>query len=115
MSDESCPRCQRPVDEHTVAEWRTCLSDLHDHNLPFEQIPETEQDLQVVTAGAIAVKAGVSRSPVGTFPVLVFDFTGTEGPLPSIALVLDTTHMRSVRHLVGQAIDAAVTAARRAR
>lgn len=111
---EDCARCGRPVDEHTVAEWRSCLSDLHDHDLPFEENPDTQQDLQVITAGSIAVKAGVHRSEIGTFPVLVFEFSGPDGPLPPIALLLDSTHMRSVRTLVGSAIDAALKAARRA-
>lgn len=104
-----------PVDTHTVAEFRRCLADLYDHDLPFENVDLPEQDMQVVNAGSVAVKAGVHSSPVGTFPVLVFEFAGPDGVLPPIALVLDDTHMRSVRHLVGSAIDAAVKAARKRR
>lgn len=112
---ETCPRCERVTDEHTVAELRTCLGDLYEHDLPFEEIPETTQDLQVVTAGSLTVKAGVHGSPLGTHPVLVFDFGSPEGPLPPIALILDDSHMRSLRTVVGSAIDAALKAARKHR
>lgn len=112
---ELCGRCGRVVNEHTVGEWRTCLSDLHDHILPFEAMPETQQTLDMVMAGSIVVKAAVHDSPIGAFPVLVFEFTTPEGPLAPIGLMLDSTHMRSVRHLIGQSIDAALTAARRRR
>lgn len=111
----SCARCSLPVDDHTVAEWSTCMSDLHDHDLPFEVIPETVHDVEAVMVGSVAVKAGVHDSPLGAFPVLVFEFTDPSGPLPPIMLVLDATHMRSVRTLVGSAIDAACKAARRRR
>lgn len=94
---------------------RACLSDLYDHDLPFEERQIGAQDLDCITAGSVAVKAGVQATPVGTFPVLVFEFSGPDGPVPPIALVLDDTHMRSVRTLVGSAIDAAVKAARKAR
>lgn len=112
---ELCERCDQPVDTHTVAEWRRCLADLHDHHLPFEAVDLPEQDMQVINAGSVAVKGGVHSSPMGSFPVLVFEFSGPDGPVPPIALVLDDTHMRSVRHLVGRAIDAAVKAARKRR
>lgn len=115
MSATDCGMCSRPIDDHTVAEFRACQSALHDHDLPFESIPQTDQTLDGVWVGAIAVRAAVHKSPLGVHPVLVFDFTAPDVPLPPIALVLDTTHMRSVRHLVGQAIDAAVTGARRTR
>ena len=115
MTDEICPGCPRPVDGHTVAELRTCLSALHDHHLPFEEADLGEQDLQVVNVGSIAIKAGVHASPIGTFPVLVFEFSGPDGPLPPIALVLDDNHMRSVRQLVSSAVDAAIRAARKRR
>ena len=112
---ETCPRCTEPVDGHTVAALRTCLSELHDHVAPFEPIPMTSQDIACVTAGSIAVRAGVHDSALGTHPVLVFDFATPDGPIAPIALVLDVTHMRSVRTLVGSAIDAAVKAARKHR
>ena len=111
----SCERCGRVVDAHTVGEWRACLADLHEHDLPFEEVDLGDQDLQVVNVGSVAVKAGVHSSPVGSFPVLVFEFAGPDGVLPPIALVLDDTHMRSVRQLVGSAIDAAIRAARKRR
>lgn len=114
-TNDTCERCGQVVDEHTVAEFRRCLSDLHDHDLPFEEMPETDQTLSVITAGAIAVKAGVHRSELGNFPVLIFDFSSPSGPVPPIALVLDSTHMRSVRTLVGSAIDGAIRASRKGR
>lgn len=109
-SPELCPRCGRVVDEHTVAEFRSCMADLHEHDLPFEQIPETQQALDTVLAGSVAVKAAVHDSELGSFPVLVFEFGTPEGPLAPISLVLDTDHMRSVRRLVGSAVDAALKA-----
>jgi hypothetical protein len=108
---ETCERCGTAIDDHTVAELRRCMSDLHSHHLPFEEADLGDQDLQVLNAGAIAVKAGVTSSPLGTHPVLVFEFTGPDGVIPPIALVLDDTHMRSVRHLLGSAVDAAIRAA----
>ena len=112
--NETCPRDGRPIDEHTVGEFKQCMSDLHDHDLPFEHLGQpVDQDLAVVLAGAISVKAGTHRSEVGKYPVLVFEFTTTDGPLQPIALVLDTTAMRAVRTLVGSAVEAAVLAARR--
>ena len=112
---ETCERCDQPVDDHTVGEWRRCLADLHEHHLPFEHADLGDQELQVINAGSVAVKAGVHSSPIGAFPVLVFEFSGPDGVIPPIALVLDDTHMRSVRHLVGSAIDAAIKAARKRR
>lgn len=114
MSDKTgpCPRCTRPTGEHTVDEFTRCMADLHDHDLPFESMPETQQTLDVVTAGSVAVKAGVQDSPLGAFPVLVFEFTSPTGPVPPIALILDAEHMRSVRRLVTTAVDAALKAAR---
>jgi hypothetical protein len=113
MTDaETCERCSQPVDDHLVSQLRRCLSDLHSHDLPFEETGIVEQDLQVLNAGAMAVKAGVTSSPLGTHPVLVFESTGPDGLIPPIALVLDDTHMRSVRQLVGSAADAAIRAAR---
>lgn len=112
---ENCPGCGRLVDEHLVSELRVCLSDLSDHDLPFEEFPEQQRTLDVVNAGSVAVQASVHDSPMGSYPVLVFNFSDPSGPLPPIALILDETHMRSVRTLVGQAIDAALLATRRRR
>lgn len=110
-----CPTCQRPIGIHTVDELSEHLATVHDHEMPFEAMPETTQDLQMLPAGSVAVRAAVQRTSIGTFPVLVFDFAGPAGVIPSIALLLDEQHMRSVRTLVGAAIDAALKAARRAR
>lgn len=112
--DKTCPVCPKPVDDHTVAELRDHLSEVHDHDIPFEAIPLTWQDLEVVMAGSVAVKAGTHQSPVGNYPVLVFEFTSHDGPLPPIALVLDAQHMKSVKTLVGAAVDQSISAARKA-
>lgn len=112
---EPCPRCQQPVGTHTVDELSSHLSDLHDHHNEFAETPETQQQIQGVRAGSIAVRAGVQQTSIGAFPVLVFDFAGPDGVVPPIMLLLDDSAMRNVRHLIGTAIDAAIKHARRAR
>lgn len=115
---ELCPKCGEPVGSHTVDQLHACLAPLYDHDLPFEELPadqQGEREIQKIPCGSLAVKAGSYRSPLGVHPVLQFEFSGPDGPLPPIMLILDDTHMRSVRTLVGSAIDAALKAARRAR
>lgn len=112
---ETCERCATSIDHHTVAELRRCMADLHSHDLPFEEADLGDQHLRVLNAGSVAVKAGVSSSPLGTHPVLVFEFTGPDGVIPPIALILDDASMRSVRQLVSSAVDASIRAARKAR
>lgn len=117
-SDKPCERCDRVIGDHTVREWRQCLSDLYEYEMPFEDIAggkPVDQEMEMILAGNITVRSAVHRSPVGVFPVLVFDFGTAKGPVAPIGLILDTNHMRSVRHIVGNAIDSAVKAARRAR
>lgn len=112
---ELCPKCQEPVGGHTVDLLKEHLSELHDHILPFEDTPETNQQIDTWMCGSVAIKAAVQRSAIGTFPVLVFEFTEATGPLPPITLILDDTHMRSVPTLVRSATEAAIKAARKAR
>ena len=112
---QPCPVCQRAIGVHTVDELAEHLSSVHDHDLPFEEFPEREQEIQMVRAGSISVKAGAQKTAIGTFPVLIFEFSGPDGVLPPIGLLLDDRRMRDVRQLIGQSIDAALKHARRAR
>lgn len=118
MSDrnvEPCPTCDEPIGTHTVDLLAEHLAQVSSYDLPFEEIPETQQDLPMVLRGSVTVKAAFHSSALGSHPVLVFEFTTPEGPLPPIGLLLDDTHMRSLRQTVSAAIDAAIKAARKHR
>jgi hypothetical protein len=79
---EPCARCGRVIGDHTVDEWSVCLSDLHEHDLPFEAMSETDQTLDVVTAGGVAVKAGVHRSEIGSRSTLPLTRGVDDAPVP---------------------------------
>lgn len=112
------PSCDKLVDDHTVKELREHLSELYDHDHPYEETPggAVQQELQVVHAGSLMVRAGsMTTSVAGVVPVLIFDFGTPDGPLAPIALILDDARMRSIRQVVSEAIDGALRAARKAR
>lgn len=111
---EPCPVCPMPVGEHTVDQLADHLSEAHDHDLPYEATPLKYQDMQVVVCGSLAVKAGTNQTPLGVFPVLLFEFTTTDGPLAPICLLLDARHMKSIKTLITAAVDGAVSAAKKA-
>lgn len=115
-----CPGCGKETDEHLVREVRACLASLRANDpgtLPFEELEGGLRDetIPYVLAGGVIVKAGVQGSPLGNFPVLVFDFASpnVEEPITPIALVLPPERLRDVRVIVGQAIDSALRAARK--
>lgn len=114
--DEPCPRCGERVGDHTVDLLGEHLGDLYNHHLPYEETAEpVDQQVSMLRAGSIDLRAGVQQTAIGSFPVLVFDFAGPDGVIPPIGLLLDEAGMRNVRLLVGQAIDGAIKAARRNR
>lgn len=84
-------------------------------HLPFEPIPgdRVSRDPDV-WAGGVTVSAGSVDSPIGCFPVLLFQFMGQDQQLmPAICLVLDAEHMENIKDVIVKSIDAAITDSRR--
>jgi hypothetical protein len=86
-----------------------------DYDLPFEDIPGGEVNVDAgYMAGALSVGAGALPTEIfGNLPLLAFEFRGPEREPLRVTLVMDDRALRSVRTLVGTAIDRAILHARR--
>lgn len=117
------PDCGRKLDDHTFREFR-------DHNptllLPYEPVggDEIERDgIEGKISTGVFVKAlvvSVDNPPPGMkrhHPALGFTFYDVDGktPIAVVTLVADPASLRTLRAVVGSAVDGALTAARRRR
>lgn len=115
------PSCGMLIDEHSFRLFR-------EHNpamlLPYEPVeagPIEQIGPDGVIATSVIIKAmvvSVADPPPGMkqhHPALGFTFYGIDGreEVGRFTLVMDSTSMRSLRQIVGSAIDGALKAARR--
>lgn len=89
-------------------------------DLPYEDIPDgpVEVDLEVVVMDGLTVRSAVKHfpDPVGSLPLLIFDFTTSADPdaaIPPIAFVGSPDTLRSVANVVRQAANGAIRGHRR--
>lgn len=121
--DGICPHCKLNIGDHTFRGYEQCLKDAgHDYVLPFEDIPGEPvhfPGMEGVTVGEITCGAGFVQTDLGRMPVLRFIFAGpgnqpmSRVSLRPINLIMDPDALKSVRTLVGTAIDRAILGARR--
>lgn len=87
-------------------------------DLPYEEIPDGPIDLDLagLPMDGLTVRAAVQNfpEPIGTLPILVFDFTSSampDQPLPPIVLVGPPDVLLRVAQLVRKSTTSAIRAA----
>ena len=83
-------------------------------NVPFEEQPAAplyDQDGALVSGG-VTVMAAMTRTSLGTHPLLVlrFDVPGMPDgePMPSVVLLMDAEHLQQLPGLVTAAVASAI-------
>jgi hypothetical protein len=107
----TCPRCKRLIGDHTLTQFRECHPS-KDLDLPFEESPSSESEIETLMAGGLIVVAAVMDSPLGKVPTLIFRFVKGDGiqTFPDMTLVGDPAMMRNIPPLVAKAVDSAIKA-----
>lgn len=115
-----CPRCQRPIGEHTLNEYAEELQATgFDYTTPFAEKPGGAVKFRAIegqVAGAIEIGAAVLDSALGKLPALRFQFFGAgEGPMERVpfepvTLIGDVRLLRDVAELVAASVDHAILA-----
>ncbi len=118
MSVDICPRCSRPWDDHTVREARE-HHPTNDLNLPFESLEENPIKMALGNLGDLSSSVVVRPFTLelggagGKSCGLGFTFMALDGlqVTASVALVLDSNRMASLKKLLVESIDTARRAA----
>lgn len=80
------------------------------YNLPYEDVPITQVNLNGYLADQLDIQAAVTDTPLGKLPVIVFNFRSSAPdmpPLPPIIFVAPAQTMTNVVSMIQKSVHAA--------